>query len=122
MDRHTIIGQRIVEAAPALGRAALLVRSSHERWDGRGYPDRLAGDDIPLGARVVAVCDAFEAMTEGRPYRAAVAPTAALAELQRCAGAQFDPAAVAALTEVIAARARAEVPVLQPDGAPTPAA
>jgi diguanylate cyclase (GGDEF)-like protein len=92
--RHTLIGERIILAAPALARVAALVRSSHERWDGAGYPDRLAGDAIPVGARVVAVADAFAAMTAGRPYRAALTPAQALAELERCAGSQFDPAVV----------------------------
>src|SRR5262249_51610481 len=68
--RHTVIGERIILAAPALSRVAKLVRSSHERWDGAGYPDALAGDEIPVGARIVAVADAFAAMLAGRPYRA----------------------------------------------------
>jgi len=72
MRRHPLIGERILLAAPALRPVARLVRSSHERWDGSGYPDRLRGDEIPLGARVVAVCDAFDAMTTERPYREAV--------------------------------------------------
>ncbi len=71
MRRHTIIGERILGAAPALVPVAPIVRSSHERWDGAGYPDGLAGDDIPLGARVVGVCDAFDAMVSDRPYRSA---------------------------------------------------
>ncbi len=70
--RHTLIGERILAAAPALGAAGRLVRSTHERWDGMGYPDGLAGSEIPLGARIVAVCDAFEAMTSPRPYAAPV--------------------------------------------------
>jgi two-component system cell cycle response regulator len=94
--RHTIIGERIVAAAPALRPVAALVRSSHERWDGAGYPDRLAGEEIPLGARIVSVCDAFDAMVADRPYRAGMDPADALAELERCAGSQFDPAVVAA--------------------------
>jgi two-component system cell cycle response regulator len=122
MDRHTIIGQRIVEAAPALTRAAALVRASHERWDGRGYPDRMAGEEIPIAARVVAVCDAFEAMTTGRPYRVAVSEREAVAELQRCAGGQFDPAVVASLLAVLAARETPGIALLEPPGAPTPAA
>ena len=69
MRRHTIIGERILLSAPALRPVARLVRSSHERWDGGGYPDGLAGEDIPLGSRIVAVCDAFDAMTTDRPYR-----------------------------------------------------
>jgi two-component system, cell cycle response regulator len=73
---------------------AALVRSSHERWDGAGYPDGLAGEDIPLGARIVAVADAFDAMTSPRPYTTARSPEAALEELHCCAGTQFDPAVV----------------------------
>ena len=68
MRRHTLIGERILAAAPALGAAARLVRSSHEAWDGSGYPDGLAGDEIPLGARIIAVCDSFDAMISDRPY------------------------------------------------------
>ena len=94
--RHTLIGERIVAAAPALTRVAAIVRSSHERWDGGGYPDGLAGDEIPLGARIVAVADAFDAMTSPRPYSTTRPPDAALDELRRCAGTQFDPAVVEA--------------------------
>jgi two-component system cell cycle response regulator len=94
MRRHTLIGERILGAAPALRPVAKLVRSSHERWDGSGYPDGLAGEEIPLGARVVAVCDAYHAMVSPRPYRPAKAPAEALAELHRCAGEQFDPGVV----------------------------
>jgi diguanylate cyclase (GGDEF)-like protein len=90
MHRHTLIGERILSAAPALTEAARLVRSSHERWDGGGYPDGLAGEEIPLGSRVISVCDAFDAMTSARPYRDAIEAAAALAELRRCAGTQFD--------------------------------
>jgi two-component system, cell cycle response regulator len=79
---------------------AKLVRSSHERWDGGGYPDRLTGPDIPLGSRIVAVCDAYDAMISPRPYRERATPAEALAELQRCAGAQFDPAVVEAFCRV----------------------
>jgi diguanylate cyclase (GGDEF)-like protein len=96
MRRHTIIGERIVSAAPALAEVALLVRSSHERHDGGGYPDRLAGDAIPIGARIISVCDAFDAMTADRSYRVAMTPQDALAELRRCAGTQFDPRVVEA--------------------------
>ena len=96
MRRHTIIGERILLAAPALRPVARLVRSSHERWDGGGYPDGLAGEEIPLGARVVAVCDAFDAMTTDRPHRARMDADEALAELHRGAGTQIDPAVVAA--------------------------
>ena len=96
MRRHTIIGERILAAAPALVPVASLVRSSHERWDGAGYPDGMAGEEIPLGARVVCVCDAYDAMVSERPYRKALTPQAALEELRRCAGTQFDPRVVEA--------------------------
>ena len=103
IHQHTLIGERIISAAPALVQVAKLVRSSHERWDGTGYPDRLAGTSIPVGARIVSVCDALAAMVSDRPYREAVALPAALEELERCAGSQFDPAVVAALTAVLTA-------------------
>ncbi len=101
---HTLIGERILSAAPALSQAAKLVRSTHERFDGGGYPDGLAGEEIPLAARVIAVCDAYDAMTTNRPYRPARSPAQALAELQAHAGTQFDPAVVAAFVQVLAAR------------------
>jgi two-component system, cell cycle response regulator len=101
MRRHTIIGERILLAAPALRSAARLVRASHERWDGSGYPDGLAGEDIPLGARVVAACDAYHAMTTDRPHRPRRSSSAALAELYRCAGTQFDPEVVDAFARVL---------------------
>jgi two-component system, cell cycle response regulator len=101
MQRHTLIDERILLAAPALYSVARIVRSSHERWDGAGYPDGLAGEQIPLGARVVAVCDAYHAMRSDRPYRDPVSPSDALAELRRCAGGQFDPAVVVAFGRVL---------------------
>ena len=102
MRRHPLIGERILLAAPALRPVARLVRSSHERFDGTGYPDGLRGDEIPLGARVVAVCDAFDAMTTDRPYRETVTEADAIQELRRCAGTQFDPMVVEAFCRVIA--------------------
>jgi two-component system cell cycle response regulator len=102
--RHTLIGERIVLAAPALANTAPLIRSSHEHLDGTGYPDRLRGDEIPLGSRIIAACDAYDAMTSSRPYRQARSSEAALAELERCAGSQFDPRVVDALLRVIASR------------------
>jgi diguanylate cyclase (GGDEF)-like protein len=93
---HTLVGERILAAAPALSPVAALVRSSHERWDGSGYPDGLAGEAIPLGARIVAVCDAFDAMVAERPYSPQMSPEDAFAELHRQAGTQFDPQVVAA--------------------------
>jgi two-component system, cell cycle response regulator len=101
MRRHTIIGERILLAAPALRPVARLVRASHERWDGTGYPDELEGEEIPLGARLVAVCDAFHAMTTERPYRVPLGRAEALAELHRCAGTQFDPGVVEAFARVL---------------------
>jgi two-component system, cell cycle response regulator len=94
---HTLVGERIVAAAAALRSVARLVRASHERYDGRGYPDGLAGEQIPLAARIVAVCDAFAAMVSDRSYRPALSPAVAIAELRACAGTQFDRTVVEAL-------------------------
>ena len=105
--RHTVIGERIIVAAPALEQVGRLVRSSHERYDGEGYPDKLAGADIPLGSRIVAICDAFDAMTTNRAYRAAMPPEAALHELRACAGTQFDPVVVEAFCAAWAERSTA---------------
>ncbi len=100
MRSHTLVGERIVASATSLQDIAPVVRATHERWDGGGYPDGLAGEQIPLGARIIAVCDAFDAMTSTRPYRAAISRHDALAELRRCAGNQFDPAIVSAFERV----------------------
>ena len=99
MRRHTLIGERILaRRAGARTASRELVRSSHERCDGTGYPDGLVGEEIPLGARIVAVCDAFDAMITRRARTAqAMPPDDALAELRRCAGTQFDPVVVRAL-------------------------
>ncbi|HYH87827.1 MAG TPA: diguanylate cyclase [Solirubrobacteraceae bacterium] len=94
MRRHTLIGERIAQSAPALAGVGGLIRSSHERWDGTGYPDRLAGDEIPLGSQIVFVCDAYSAMTADRSYKPAMSEADARAELQRNAGTQFAPAVV----------------------------
>jgi len=101
MRKHPLIGQRVLDAAPALGEVAQLVRSTHERWDGEGYPDGLAGRDIPRGSRVILICDAYNAMTEGRPFRAARSNKQALEELVSEAGTQFDPELVKAFTEKV---------------------
>jgi HD-GYP domain-containing protein (c-di-GMP phosphodiesterase class II) len=106
MRRHTLIGERIISAAPALVGAARLVRASHEAWDGSGYPDALAGVEIPLCSRIIAVCDSFDAMISKRPYAAAKTIGEALAELRRCAGTQFDPSIVGVFEQVIADRAK----------------
>jgi len=102
MRRHTIIGERIVAGAPALAQVGRLVRSSHERWDGAGYPDELPGEESPIGSRIIAVCDAFDAMISERPYKTGRNTSGALAELRRCAGTQFDPAVVEAFCVVMA--------------------
>jgi diguanylate cyclase (GGDEF)-like protein len=99
---HTVIGQRILSAAPALQLVADIVRSTHENWDGSGYPDKLAGKAIPLAARIVSACDAYSAMTTDRPYAAARTAEEAVAELRRCSGKQFDPQVVELLCEVLA--------------------
>jgi HD-GYP domain-containing protein (c-di-GMP phosphodiesterase class II) len=102
--RHTVVGERILLAAPALRTVARLVRSSHERWDGAGYPDGLAAEEIPLGSRVVAVCDAFDAMISDRPYRPRMTEAEAVAELRRGSDSQFDGQVVAAFIAVLEAR------------------
>jgi two-component system, cell cycle response regulator len=94
--QHPLIGERIVLAAPALASTAPLIRSTHERVDGFGYPDGLTGDEIPLGARIIAVCDAFDAMTSDRLYRRSIGVDAALEQLAEDGGAHFDPAIVQA--------------------------
>jgi diguanylate cyclase (GGDEF)-like protein len=101
--RHTLVGERILAAAPALEASARLVRASHERIDGRGYPDGLVGDAIPVGSRIIHVADAFDAMTSERSYARPLAAHEALAELRRCAGSQFDAAVVEAFARVITA-------------------
>jgi HD-GYP domain-containing protein (c-di-GMP phosphodiesterase class II) len=99
--RHTLIGERIIAAAPALAGAARLVRATHERFDGVGYPDQLAGQAIPLGARIIAACDAYTAMRATRAHAPKLSAAAAIAELQRCAGSQFDPQVVVVLARVV---------------------
>ena len=101
IQRHTLIGEAILSAAPALVPVARLVRSSHERFDGRGYPDGLAGDAIPLGARIIFACDAYDAMVSDRPYAHAMKPDEALAQIRAGRGSQFDPAVVAALCDAV---------------------
>lgn len=96
LRRHTLVGERILAATHATSDVAAIVRSSHERWDGSGYPDQLSTTAIPLGARIVAVCDAFDAMTRHRSYAPPVSAAGAIAELRRCAGTQFDPEVVRA--------------------------
>jgi two-component system cell cycle response regulator len=104
MRRHTLIGERIVAAAPALASIARIVRSSHERVDGGGYPDGLVGHEIPLASRIVFACDSFDAMTSDRPYKRAMGEHDAICEMRRCAGEQFDAMVVEALCGVLAER------------------
>ncbi len=103
MRTHPVVGARIVEHVPGLEEVARAVRHEHERWDGRGYPDGLAGEAIPIASRIVFACDAFHAMTSDRPYRRALPADDARAELRRHAGSQFDPEVVAALLAVLSA-------------------
>jgi len=101
IETHTIEGEQMLERVGGLlGHVGRLVRSCHERWDGGGYPDGLAGEQIPLIARIVCACDAFSAMTTDRPYRSALTRNAALAELARCSGTHFDPQVVAAILRI----------------------
>jgi HD-GYP domain-containing protein (c-di-GMP phosphodiesterase class II) len=92
--QHTVVGERVLVGSPSMREVARIVRATHERWDGAGYVDGLAGASIPLPARIIAVCDAYAAMTSDRPYRRALSAPDALAELRRCAGTQFDPEVV----------------------------
>ncbi len=101
MRRHPAIAAQILEPVPLAPGVKLAVKHSHERWDGSGYPDGLAGEDIPIEARILSVADAFEAMTTDRPYRQALGPQAAKEELRRCAGSQFDPRVVEAFLQVL---------------------
>jgi HD-GYP domain-containing protein (c-di-GMP phosphodiesterase class II) len=102
IETHTVEGERLLaQVGGLLAEVGAIVRSCHERWDGLGYPDRLAGEAIPLLARIVCCCDAFNAMTTDRPYRAARSVTEALAEVERCSGSHFDPAVAAALAAVV---------------------
>ena len=110
MREHPAIGAQIVDAIGSLSHLAPAVRAEHERWDGSGYPDGLAGEDVPLASRICFVCDAWHAMTSDRPYRRALTPDEARAELERHAGTQFCPTTVAALLRVLD---RGGVPVVE---------
>ena len=101
IEGHTVVGEQILSSVDFLSEVLPLVRHEHERWDGRGYPDGLAGEAIPLGARIVLACDAYDAMTSDRPYRAAMTDAQARSELLAGAGSQFDERVVAALLQVL---------------------
>jgi len=102
--QHTLVGAKVLSGTTALAEVARLVRASHERWDGTGYPDNLAGEEIPLGSRIIFCCDAYDTMVRGRPYQVEMAPQKALDELRRCAGTQFDPGVVGAFARMLARR------------------
>jgi HD-GYP domain-containing protein (c-di-GMP phosphodiesterase class II) len=104
MRSHSMMGQRMLERSTDLLALGPLVRATHERWDGTGYPDGLRGAAIPLPSRIVAVCDAFDAMTRPRAYSGAMTIQAALDELDSCAGTQFDPGVVAAFRALVESR------------------
>jgi HD-GYP domain-containing protein (c-di-GMP phosphodiesterase class II) len=108
MRSHTVLGERLLARVPELHEVLPAVRHHHERWDGTGYPDGLAGPRIPLEARVLAAVDAFSAMTAERPYRRARTRADAVAELHRSAGSQLDPAVVEALLAQLSAPPLAE--------------
>ena len=101
MRQHPAMGAQILSSTETLAHLAPAVLAEHERWDGDGYPNGLVGEQIPLAARIVFVCDAYDAMTSDRPYRGAMAPETATAELCDGAGSQFDPTAVGALVIVL---------------------
>ena len=111
MRRHTVAGEAILAPITSLRAVLPIVRSSHERWDGRGYPDGISGAEIPLGARIVSVCDAYRAMIERRTYREPLTEREAARELRENAGTQFDPECVRALLAVLTARQSRDEPV-----------
>jgi ribonuclease P protein subunit RPR2 len=102
MRSHPNQGARIMEPIPFMGEAVEIVRSHHERWDGAGYPRGLRGEEIPLAARIFAIADSFDAMTSDRPYRSALSLEAAIEEIRRGAGTQFDPECVKAFEQLVA--------------------
>jgi diguanylate cyclase (GGDEF)-like protein len=124
MKQHTVMGEQIIAAAgPSLDRIGPLVRASHERWDGNGYPDGLAGEEIPLGARIITICDSFRAMLDVRVYKPAMSIDHALRELRRCAGTQFDPQLVEVFCRIVSERSGDALPTdaRAPAAPPAPA-
>ena len=106
MRLHTLAGEQILADLPGVAEIGRLVRSTHERWDGLGYPDGLAGEEIPLASRVVFACDAYDAMTSARPYQRPKTSAEALEELEQCAATQFDPRVVSALIDELGSSRR----------------
>jgi HD-GYP domain-containing protein (c-di-GMP phosphodiesterase class II) len=104
VNRHPVWGSELLESVPGLEPVATVVRFHHERWDGRGYPDGIHRDRIPVASRIIAVCDAYQAMTSHRSYRFALPPAAAASELCAGAGTQFDPAVVGCFVEILQER------------------
>jgi HD-GYP domain-containing protein (c-di-GMP phosphodiesterase class II) len=115
LQLHTVVGAEIVSRIADYRLCAAIIRHHHERWDGAGYPDGLSGDDIPIGSRIICVADAFDAMTSDRPYRRAMSAEAAIEEVRRNSGSQFDPKIVGAFERVMSV-----APRQQPELAPTP--
>lgn len=101
MRRHPELGERVVASVPGLAHLAPVVRADHERWDGKGYPDGLSGEEIPLASRIVFACDAWDAMNSDRPYRRAMDTEGKIEELKRGVGTQFDPCVVSVLVETL---------------------
>jgi HD-GYP domain-containing protein (c-di-GMP phosphodiesterase class II) len=101
MRKHPEIGEEILGSTARMRGVATLVRHHQEKWNGTGYPDKLKGEEIPLGARILSVCDAYSAITDDRPYKKARSHDAAVEELHRCEGVQFDPRVVAAFCTVV---------------------
>jgi diguanylate cyclase (GGDEF)-like protein len=111
MRQHPVVGGEIVASTPELAHLAPAIRAEHERWDGSGYPDGLAGERIPIASRITFVCDAYHAMTSHRPYRRALSGEEARAEIARAAGSQFCPVAAEALLDVLSVRSEAAIVV-----------
>jgi HD-GYP domain-containing protein (c-di-GMP phosphodiesterase class II) len=113
MRRHAIAGYVILSESGEPAPVPALVRSSHERWDGSGYPDGLSGEDVPLGSRIITICDAYDAMTHERPYRPARPDAEALAELRLGAGVRYDPTLVAVFATLVARSPQGATRVIQ---------
>jgi ribonuclease P protein subunit RPR2 len=126
LQQHTVVGEQLLRTVPLLqGEAIRVVRSHHERWDGTGYPDGLSRTDIPLGARIFAVADALDAMTDRRPYRRPLRWEAALARIRKSSGTHFDPDVVDGLIacepDLVDIRTRfLELPAVEVEGAEPP--